>query len=904
MKGDFTRSTFDPKKHYSSVRMQQGRVQLDSDWNEQMDIEAHLRETAAADVIGPCGVPSTGGGFKVGISSDGKALTLSAGRLWVDGILCELEKDQAVEITGIDGQGTATYCAYLDVWRRHVTALEDANIREIALGGPDTATRLQTVWQVKLAKVDENGTECDSKSAAWDKETKTSDGRLSARTQPVADSADPCKVPVSARYTRLENQLYRVEVHDDGELNQKATFKWSRENGSIVAGWSAIAGESKKIRVTSTGHDKNLDIAGGPWIELTDDAHELNGKPGRLVKVTKVEGDVLTLDFGGSPVKLDTDFDEKSRKARRWDSAGPVAIAQPSTNGGYLPLEGGIEIRFEPGTYKSGDYWLIPARAFIGEFQGDIEWPQGALSSPPHGIQHHYCKLAVVESSQGKLSFVADCREQFLPLTKLKAQETQAVPACCSFAVSSDGDWKGNLKGFLAKQKSAAKRPDVSVCFAPGTYNLTETLELSGLGNVKIEGAGAGTRIVAQGRECALRFYDCQSVIVCDLAAQSGVARSGKKTPERHLNGTLTFERCGPVTVSGATLQCAGGDRRAASCITVLGTPVSKVSDVQTGGVPVRIRSCELRVGRGQVGILVVDGQRIQIEDNNIAVVNSRQKPDYRALIQGRAFRSGERRQLLSALQVNQDVDTSTEKVHLEMKGHTVQFRTAKPLRKVWSTLLEERPLAESATANDVRNHFYDLADEILRGGPASHHPELQEYLTLLRENVRPVASQGIVIGGRQAGDVRILDNSVTGVVQGVHLGLSHRGQLRTGPADMAGRVRISNNRIVIVLATGARPGAHGIFLGSVDSAIVDGNHVQVVGRASTPLSIDGIRVFGWLGALLLVKHNHLVGCTTGVRVDPFQADEGSLWRISENVLVGGKKTVDAKNVAQSDNHP
>ena len=38
MKGDFTRLTFQPEKHYSSVRLQQGRVQLDADWNEQADI--------------------------------------------------------------------------------------------------------------------------------------------------------------------------------------------------------------------------------------------------------------------------------------------------------------------------------------------------------------------------------------------------------------------------------------------------------------------------------------------------------------------------------------------------------------------------------------------------------------------------------------------------------------------------------------------------------------------------------------------------------------------------------------------------------------------------------------------------------------------------------------------------
>ena len=63
MKGDFTRSTFTPDKHYSGVLMQQGRVQLDADWNEQIDITAHRVETEAGDVIGACGAPMYAAGF-------------------------------------------------------------------------------------------------------------------------------------------------------------------------------------------------------------------------------------------------------------------------------------------------------------------------------------------------------------------------------------------------------------------------------------------------------------------------------------------------------------------------------------------------------------------------------------------------------------------------------------------------------------------------------------------------------------------------------------------------------------------------------------------------------------------------------------------------------------------------
>jgi hypothetical protein len=39
MKGEFRRSTFTKEAHYSSVVTQQGRVQVDADWNEMMDLQ-------------------------------------------------------------------------------------------------------------------------------------------------------------------------------------------------------------------------------------------------------------------------------------------------------------------------------------------------------------------------------------------------------------------------------------------------------------------------------------------------------------------------------------------------------------------------------------------------------------------------------------------------------------------------------------------------------------------------------------------------------------------------------------------------------------------------------------------------------------------------------------------------
>ena len=61
MKGDFTRLTFDRKKHYRGVLMQQGRVQLDSDWNEQVQIAEHRYSTFLGDFVGQSGAPAENG---------------------------------------------------------------------------------------------------------------------------------------------------------------------------------------------------------------------------------------------------------------------------------------------------------------------------------------------------------------------------------------------------------------------------------------------------------------------------------------------------------------------------------------------------------------------------------------------------------------------------------------------------------------------------------------------------------------------------------------------------------------------------------------------------------------------------------------------------------------------------
>jgi hypothetical protein len=103
MKGDFTRSTFNKKKHNHKVKMQQGRAIIDADWNEQTDIDFHYERASLTDIIGRSGTPKDGtpgysDGFKISVLTPGSSslptdYQISAGRYYVDGILCENEAD-------------------------------------------------------------------------------------------------------------------------------------------------------------------------------------------------------------------------------------------------------------------------------------------------------------------------------------------------------------------------------------------------------------------------------------------------------------------------------------------------------------------------------------------------------------------------------------------------------------------------------------------------------------------------------------------------------------------------------------------------------------------------------------------------------------------------------------------
>src|SRR5437588_755907 len=99
MAGDYTRFTFDPREDHSGVRMQQGRVHLDADWNELVDIVDRRFRAETIDIIGRAVVPKeTPDGFLITLPTvppTPPSFSIGRGRIYVDGLLAENHGDGA-----------------------------------------------------------------------------------------------------------------------------------------------------------------------------------------------------------------------------------------------------------------------------------------------------------------------------------------------------------------------------------------------------------------------------------------------------------------------------------------------------------------------------------------------------------------------------------------------------------------------------------------------------------------------------------------------------------------------------------------------------------------------------------------------------------------------------------------
>jgi hypothetical protein len=539
MSFDTSRYRFDPWKDYSGVVMEQGRVQLDSDWNEWLAQLNRRIQVGTLDTMGRAAYPATTPfAFNISFDSTG-TLVIGPGRMYIDGLLAENHGDPATAVwdpalaemsntpqpppsaeTGAVGflkqryyspagpnatlPASGNYLAYLDVWIRAVDYLQDPHLVESAVA-VDTTGRLQTVWQVGLAAVSA-GTTCGNAGTPW---PAASSGQLTIAPV-VSTPTGPCCMTDNTGYTGPENQHYRIEIHKPGPIGT-ATFKWSRDNASVETEVTGILGVMNSVKVSasqltvgSMGRDQVLGFRPGNWIEILDDVLELAGLPGELHRID-------TIDFAGLTITLDSPVNAttfpapnnqtdptRHTRIRRWDQSGKVFEVDGTTvvtdlgaagSTGDIPipaagtavlLEYGISAAFDlsatGGVFNAGDFWTFAART------------DGTLShltkASTRGIHHHYIPLAVVDFDTGTAS---DCRVPWQPGGK-------SACGCCTVTVGDGIESVGQYTSINAALQALPAQGG-EVCILPGRY--FEYVLVQNRHDVVIRGCGFHTRLAS-----------------------------------------------------------------------------------------------------------------------------------------------------------------------------------------------------------------------------------------------------------------------------------------------------------------------------------------------------------------------------------------------------------------------
>lgn len=905
MKGDFSRDTFNPLQHYTQVNMQQGRVQVDADWNEQQAINDYLRAVRGSDIIGLCGTPAySRNGFA--IQQQVGQWQISAGHFYVDGLLCANDSGRSLQTQPFPYDDIpnpapgSTGLFYLDVWQRQISTLQDDNIRDKALNGADTATRTQTVWQIRflpLAATPEAAVLLDAlrhqtplPMPEWADLIAATTGTLAARTNEAAITETPCELPPSSGYVGLENYLYRVEIHQGGD---NPTFKWSRNNASFAVAVESMPSD-RAIIVASTGKDELLSFQRDDWIELIGNREVYSGRPGQLAQVDQVDINTRTMTLLNPITQVaDSDLETHRYLLRRWDQSGELATPNGIANSSpWITLENGIQVQLSEGTYDSGDYWLIPARTATGT----IEWPPhnapSGSAAPPLGRSHHYCPLALLGGGDR-----SDLRLAFPPLNHITAQDVRFDSSNCGPAmVAADTVQKalevlcrqngGHCTLHLAPSddiqailNALPEGIDARICFDAGVYNISKSISLEKKGHLLLVGAGFGTQLNGAKQETVFSFRDCASVTVRDLSVKTGTAAAAKS-----LNGSLTFEDCQQVSVEQVSLQCGASLKRRATCLTVRNTASRAKEDVQFGIV--RILHCQLKVGSAQTGVLLINVNRAVVEDNVITAAKRPAELGFDAVIKNNKARKRVRRLLVSNYTVGKSRKNAPTNVSLQLGGETARFLAPPALQNpiLWEQALSSRP---EVVAEDNRRTLYALADSVLKNA-AGLNSTFTRWLRQAERDDIAVVGQAIAVGGTVANDISIKNNRLECVLQGIHVGLSHRDPSRRA-VDSIKTAIVTNNTIKLCLPTSAVVERHGIFIGNCVSTIIRDNYISLQRfTSSSILKIEAIRVFGYLGKRLVIEHNHIERADkfVGIRVTPIDEDDPvrPIWLISNNV--------------------
>ncbi|MCA9624589.1 MAG: hypothetical protein KC731_36445, partial [Myxococcales bacterium] len=527
--GDISRRLDQRAKRYDRVVLQQGRLLTDDDFNASDELAAERARGAQVAIVGASGSPDTGFAIDDPRITGGEIdFALKAGHMFVGGHLLSLSEDatyaaQPDWLRQPPAERAAPTTlrhdfAYLDVSEQGVAAVEDEELREVALGGPDTTSRVRLMWQARLRQ-NVGATDChdawdalihDLRDAGWELDPATGELLPSARLQVGFDESgsggDLCDPAVAGGYLGAENQTVRVMLTGPDRMT------WAFDNAEPVYRALVIERESDgrwsfELK-TQPPDEERWPIAGELAEVLPVAAHLDNGEPiksplGHFTRVaTSWDPATSRVILEPSPA-LDTALtagDELFLRIWRRDALGTMQGEITFTPGTPVPLGAtGARVTVSGDHRAAGVYWTFSLRPKTRDVV--VPWSLLREAQAPTGPRRFVAPLGLISWHSDDGHVVDDCRRRYRRLTD--------EDGCCTVTVGDGVHSHGEFSSLTAAV-AALPRVGGTVCLLRGHHVGAVTLQAKS--NIRFAGCGPHSVWAAPEGQTALSLQECKHI--------------------------------------------------------------------------------------------------------------------------------------------------------------------------------------------------------------------------------------------------------------------------------------------------------------------------------------------------------------------------------------------------------
>jgi len=482
---DRARVSYDPQQQYRTVVMQQGRVTLEADWNESQQIQSEEARNETLDIVGRTGTCDDG--FRITQDLAAPDFHIEAGTMYLGGERIHLaprtsysEQPDWLSPDPPNPSPPADELIYLHLIEQEVSAVEDSDLKDVALGGPDTAQRTRILRRIERLAVP--SLDCGEalkqaiqqwNAAGLDLLPKSlrliPQAMLKVGFDPTGTAPDPCDPTVQGGFLGALNQLIRIQI------SGSTSFLWGYDNASFLYRVNVV--DLSTLQLQSAPVDAFHQPRAQQAVEIILPTARLNNGEYVAAGSGLVQTLLAAYDPQTQQIKLPTPLPSSFQSANPPPRVYLRVWEQELTFTPNVPIDlgtTGVQVTLQPGTggaFHVGDFWHFAVRPGAGQ----TVYPERYVSAfqPAEGPRQWVCPLAVITwpVNVGGTAIVQDCRQTFYPLvdelrvTHVLVQNDygQSIPLANGDTVKAN-DLANGLLLLLKKQIDPASATTAS-CF-------------------------------------------------------------------------------------------------------------------------------------------------------------------------------------------------------------------------------------------------------------------------------------------------------------------------------------------------------------------------------------------------------------------------------------------------------